>query len=96
MFIHAVTVSVSDQDRAFKFYTEKLGFEVRMDEPMKEGGRWIMVAPPGTQTTIVLQLEPEKARQHFRHSLARARKSDGSLKLASGPSTLIIMGLRDS
>jgi catechol 2,3-dioxygenase-like lactoylglutathione lyase family enzyme len=61
MFINAVTLSVADQDRALKFYTEKLGFEVRMDAPMQEGGRWIMIAPPNAQTSIVLSLEPEKA-----------------------------------
>jgi catechol 2,3-dioxygenase-like lactoylglutathione lyase family enzyme len=67
MYINAVTVSVSDQDRALKFYTEKLGFEVRMDAPMQEGGRWIMLAPPGAQTSIVLSLDAEKAGEFTRH-----------------------------
>jgi predicted enzyme related to lactoylglutathione lyase len=38
------TVYVLDQDRAKKFYTEKLGFEVRDDATMGDF-RWLTVAP---------------------------------------------------
>lgn len=54
MHLQSVTVYVSDQDRALDFYTKKLGFEVRQDQPMGEGMRWIAVAPPGAQTAIIL------------------------------------------
>ena len=39
---------VHDQDEALKFYTEKLGFEVRSDVTVAELGdfRWLTVAPP--------------------------------------------------
>jgi catechol 2,3-dioxygenase-like lactoylglutathione lyase family enzyme len=40
------TVWVLDQDRAKKFYTEKLGFVVRMDQTV-DGFRWLTVALPG-------------------------------------------------
>ena len=42
------TVYVLDQDRAKKFYTEKLGFSVVMDVVMEGMGgfRWLTVSPP--------------------------------------------------
>ena len=32
--VGTVTVQVTDQDKAVEFYTRKLGFEVRTDQPM--------------------------------------------------------------
>jgi catechol 2,3-dioxygenase-like lactoylglutathione lyase family enzyme len=52
--VGTVIVPVSDQGRALQFYQDKLGFEVRMDAPFGDGGRWIEVAPPGAETTIAL------------------------------------------
>ena len=51
--IKTVGVYVRDQEKAVKFYTEKLGFEVRRDEPMGPNARWIELAPRGAQTCIV-------------------------------------------
>jgi catechol 2,3-dioxygenase-like lactoylglutathione lyase family enzyme len=52
--IAVVGVFVSDQEKALDFYTNKLGFEKRADEPMGDGQRWLEVAPPGAVTRIVL------------------------------------------
>ncbi len=52
--IGTITVQVTDQDKALEFYTQKLGFEKRSDQPMGPGQRWIEVAPPGAQTRILL------------------------------------------
>ncbi len=52
--IGTVTVQVTDQDKALAFYTQKLGFEKRADQPMGPNQRWIEVAPPGAQTRILL------------------------------------------
>ena len=52
--VGTITVHVTDQDKALAFYTEKLGFEVRIDMPMGPDQRWIEVAPPGAQTRILL------------------------------------------
>jgi len=49
-----VGIPVADQDRALKFYLEKLGFEKRLDVPFGKGERWVEVAPPGSATTIAL------------------------------------------
>ncbi len=52
--IGTVTVQVTDQDKALEFYTTKLGFEVRANQPMGPTQRWIEVAPPGAQTRVLL------------------------------------------
>jgi lactoylglutathione lyase len=48
--------TVSDQDAALAFYTEKLGFEVRSDTRFGENGehRWLEVAPPGSTARLAL------------------------------------------
>src|SRR5215472_11440602 len=40
-----VTLWVRDQERARRFFMEKLAFEAIVDTPTPEGGRWIIVAP---------------------------------------------------
>lgn len=52
--VGVVGIPVADQDRALAFYAGTLGFEVRVDAPMPNGGRWIMVAPPGASTALAL------------------------------------------
>ena len=47
------TIFVDDQDEALEFYTEKLGFELRMD--VKMGGfRWLTVGARGQDLELVL------------------------------------------
>ena len=63
------TVRVDNQDEALRFYTEKLGFEKKMDLPMGPAQRWITVAPPGGPG-VELVLQPtswftgEEAQRH--------------------------------
>lgn len=52
--IARVSVPVSDQARARRFYTDILGFAVVRDTVFQTDARWIELAPPGSQTTIVL------------------------------------------
>ncbi len=52
--IGTITVQVTDQNKALEFYTQKMGFEKRSDQPMGPDQRWIEVAPPGAQTRILL------------------------------------------
>jgi predicted enzyme related to lactoylglutathione lyase len=62
-----VTLPVADQDRALRFYTDVLGFEVVVDRQMPPG-RWLQVAPKGAQTVFTLSgpdmggFEPGSAR----------------------------------
>jgi catechol 2,3-dioxygenase-like lactoylglutathione lyase family enzyme len=37
---------VSDQDKAYDFYVNKLGFKVNTDATMDNGFRWLTVTPP--------------------------------------------------
>ena len=39
-------VYVLNQDSAFDFYINKLGFKVKVDAPMGKGMRWLTVTPP--------------------------------------------------
>jgi catechol 2,3-dioxygenase-like lactoylglutathione lyase family enzyme len=41
------SVLVFDQDAARNFYVNKLGFDVRMDQSMENGFRWLTVSPKG-------------------------------------------------
>lgn len=50
---------VHDQDEALDFYTRTLGWEVRADVTMQEWSfRWLVVAPPGSETDTGLVLMP--------------------------------------
>jgi catechol 2,3-dioxygenase-like lactoylglutathione lyase family enzyme len=41
-----VCVYVLNQESAYDFYVNKLGFKVHTDAPMGEGARWLTVVPP--------------------------------------------------
>jgi catechol 2,3-dioxygenase-like lactoylglutathione lyase family enzyme len=43
------TIYVTDQEEALEYYRDTLGFEVRTDMPMTEGGeiRWLTLSPKG-------------------------------------------------
>lgn len=53
-----VTRFVSDQDEAVAFYTEQLGFEVRMDHPGPHG-RFVTVAPPTDDDVELILMTPD-------------------------------------
>ncbi len=40
-------IYVLNQDAARDFYVNKLGFEIRMDQSMDNGFRWLTVSPKG-------------------------------------------------
>lgn len=52
--VQVVSVPVSDQDRAKEFYLGVLGFTLLADRQFTPDMRWVMVAPPGAQTTLTL------------------------------------------
>ncbi len=49
-----VSVPVSDQERAKRFYSDVLGFSVVTDAPFKHGARWIELAPADGRPSITL------------------------------------------
>jgi len=55
--IRSVGIYVGDQERAKRFFTESLGFDLIGDTPMGDGpgaARWIEVAPTGGPVRLVL------------------------------------------
>ncbi|MBX2904481.1 MAG: VOC family protein [Taibaiella sp.] len=52
-------VYVLDQDSAYEFYVNKLGFKVHTDVPMGPGARWLTVTPP-EQPELEITLFPIK------------------------------------
>ncbi|GAB5410562.1 MAG: methylglyoxalase [Balneolaceae bacterium] len=63
MKIKVVGIPVRDQEKALKFYTEKLGFVKKRDLPLGEGNRWLTVVSKEEQDGPELLLEP--APNHF-------------------------------
>jgi len=56
--IRFVSVPVRDYDRALKFYMDKLGFKLVMDQSFKDGSRWIELQIKDSQTKFVLFTQP--------------------------------------
>jgi predicted enzyme related to lactoylglutathione lyase len=52
------TIYVANQEEAKKFYTEKLGFDVRTDVTM-EGFRWLTVGPKSQPDFEIVLMEPK-------------------------------------
>src|SRR5215212_8534337 len=55
--LNHVSIYVLNQDSAFDFYTNKLGFKVHTDAPMGPGMRWLTVCPP-EQPDLEITLMP--------------------------------------
>ena len=56
--INVTSVLVDDQAKALAFYTEKLGFIKKTDEPAGEA-RWLTVVSPASPDGVELLLEPD-------------------------------------
>ena len=63
MKVTLISIPVRDQEKALKFYTEKLGFLIKKDAPLEGGNRWITLVSPEWQDGPELLLEP--APNHF-------------------------------
>jgi len=54
-----ISIYVTDQEEARRFYTEKLGFEVRTDVTMDGGFRWLTLGLSGQPDLEVALMEPK-------------------------------------
>ncbi|MDT0557155.1 VOC family protein [Ichthyenterobacterium sp. W332] len=63
MKVTLISIPVRDQEKALKFYTEKLGFLKKKDLPLGGGNRWITLVSAEWQDGPELLLEP--APNHF-------------------------------
>ena len=65
MRIGLTGIYVDDQDRAERFYTEVLGFQVKTNAPYSDTERWLSVVAPedpdGVQLVLHLTDEPARA-----------------------------------
>ncbi len=57
-----ISIPVRDQEQAMRFYTEKLGFIVKRDDPLGDGNRWLTLVSKDSEVPEIL-LEP--APLHF-------------------------------
>jgi predicted enzyme related to lactoylglutathione lyase len=58
MKIKLTSVPIDDYDKAVKFYTEVMGFQLKRDMPLGDGARWITVVSPEEPDGTELLLEP--------------------------------------
>jgi catechol 2,3-dioxygenase-like lactoylglutathione lyase family enzyme len=63
MKVKGTSIPVQDQEKALKFYTEKLGFVKKVDVPLSEHSRWLTVVSKDEQDGVEILLEP--APNHF-------------------------------
>lgn len=89
--IAKTTVTVLDQERAKKFYTETLGFELRYDfamgEGFEDGGagfRWLTVGPPDQPDVEIILADPrmghdEETARQLRELVAKGALGTGVL-----------------
>lgn len=54
MHVSRVTLVVPDYDAALAFYVDTLGFQYLEDTRLSETKRWVVVAPPGSETGLLL------------------------------------------
>ncbi|HUB59522.1 MAG TPA: VOC family protein [Puia sp.] len=83
------SIFVLDQDKAFDFYVNKLGFKVAFDQKMENGFRWLTVTPPeqpGLQIAILAPLTAgamgydEETKNAFRVLLEKGALGAGVLQ----------------
>jgi serine phosphatase RsbU (regulator of sigma subunit)/catechol 2,3-dioxygenase-like lactoylglutathione lyase family enzyme len=56
--LHFVIIFVRDQERSLRFFADRLGFRVMVDETFDDGNRWIEVAPPDGTAQLGIALAP--------------------------------------
>ncbi len=66
MKVTLISIPVRDQEKALKFYTEKLGFIKKIDMPLDGGNRWLTLVSKEAQDGPEILLEP--APLHFEPS----------------------------
>jgi catechol 2,3-dioxygenase-like lactoylglutathione lyase family enzyme len=53
-----MSLFVLDQDKAYDFYVNKLGFKVHTDQKMDNGFRWLTITPPEQPDLEIAVLAP--------------------------------------
>jgi predicted enzyme related to lactoylglutathione lyase len=63
MKVKVISVPVQDQEKALRFYIDKLGFVKKVDVPLSEDSRWLTVVSKEEQDGPEILLEPSP--KHF-------------------------------
>jgi catechol 2,3-dioxygenase-like lactoylglutathione lyase family enzyme len=63
MKVKVISIPVQDQEKALRFYTEKLGFVKKVDVPISADSRWLTVVSKEDQDGPQVLLEPSP--NHF-------------------------------
>lgn len=66
MKITIISIPVLDQEKALRFYTEKLGFIKKLDKPLGGGNRWLTLVSEEAKDGPEILLEPSP--KHFEPS----------------------------
>jgi catechol 2,3-dioxygenase-like lactoylglutathione lyase family enzyme len=66
MKVKVISVPVLDQEKALKFYTDKLGFVKKVDVPLTKDSRWLTIVSKEEQDGPEILLEPSP--KHFEPS----------------------------
>jgi catechol 2,3-dioxygenase-like lactoylglutathione lyase family enzyme len=82
-----VTFFVQDQDKAYDFYVNKLGFKINTDAKMENGFRWLTITPPDQPDLEVALIDPlsgmmkfdDETREAFRVLLEKGALGAGVL-----------------
>ena len=92
MRINLASLFVDDQDRALRFYTEVLGFQLKHDIPAGDF-RWITVVSPENPDGVELVLEPSAhpAAPPFKAACTSARSARAR---SAPPTTVYCLGRR--
>ena len=69
-----VSIYVLDQESAFDFYVNKLGFKVHTDAPMGPGKRWLTVTPPEQQDLEIALMLVDDGMMFTKDSAAKMRE----------------------
>jgi catechol 2,3-dioxygenase-like lactoylglutathione lyase family enzyme len=48
-YLGLVSILVDDYDKAIRYFTEVLGFDLLEDTPLSDIKRWVVVSPPGAK-----------------------------------------------
>ena len=70
------TIYVLDQDVAKDFYVEKLGFEVKVDQSLPTGFRWLTVAPKGQSDLEIILMKVGSGTNFIKMKGGNAGNSD--------------------
>lgn len=104
--IKFVSVPTRDQDIAFEFWTEKIGFDVLTDQPFDSSQRWIELGIGSSDTRLVLftpEGQEERIGNQFNGSLAcddvdatYRQLSSRGVKFASAPKKRALGNIRSN